>query len=61
MAYRVTNTNNIFSPTVRGVVETIEEAKALIGKIVLIEEDADHPNHYDAFTFSGDLYTIEPV
>jgi hypothetical protein len=41
--------------------ETLEEAKALLGEIILIEEDAENPGFFDAFTKTGSLYVIEEI
>jgi len=49
-------------PHVLGAFETVADAqKAITRKIVLIEEDAEYPDHYDAIDASGTVYTIEPV
>ena len=42
--------------------ETVGDALAKLDTMgpVCIEEDADHPNHFDAFMRDGRLMTIEP-
>jgi len=41
---------------------TAESIGAIIAcPVVLIEEDSDHPAHYDVFDMQGRIFTVEPV
>lgn len=53
--------NDLFTHKPYAKASTIEEAKDLIPSIVIMEEDEDHPNHFDVFTVDGGVFTIEPI
>lgn len=53
--------NDLFTHKPYAKASTIEEAKELLPSIVIIEEDECNPNHYDAFTIDGGVFTIEPL
>jgi hypothetical protein len=45
------------APSLEGAKEWIESR---FGSIILIEEDQEHPDHFDAFTDSCNCIAIEP-
>ena len=43
---------------------TVEEALSFLNnlsKIVIAEEDKDHPGFYDAYCHNGEIYEVSPV
>ena len=60
--FLVTDISNLYAPRVLGLVEAVEYiADILPENLFCIEEDTDHPRHWDAITESGRLITIEPA
>ena len=55
----VTNVTNLRSTFVVAKIKAIEEVKTFI-HVAFMEEDADHPGHYDIMDKFGNLFTVEP-
>jgi len=59
--FLVTDISNLYAPRVLGFIEAVEDiVDVLPENLFCIEEDGDHPRHWDAITESGRLITIEP-
>jgi hypothetical protein len=59
--YQVKDLSNAYAIRVIAETETLPEAiRAISGKIYFLEEDDDHPDHYDIITWQGGQFTIEP-
>jgi hypothetical protein len=61
--YILTDISNIYSPTIIAEAQSVSDAIAAaaeLGKIYWVEEDQDHPNHFDIITWQGGQFIIEP-
>lgn len=59
MAFEIT-TLSVHARTVIATADTLEAATAAIPSgVCFMEEDADHPGHFDVFAKNGQVYAIE--
>lgn len=61
MTYRIQKFNSPYNILTIGYADTLQEAKNMIPKGILqILEDFQFPNHFDVFSETGEIFTIEP-
>ena len=59
--YQVKDYTNMYAIRVVAETDTVPEAIcAISGKIYWLEEDQQHPDHYDVITWQGGQFVIEP-